>query len=199
MMKQLFKEKMQKWVQTSLAVLMTAIIVSSCSKEESKDDSNGSVTETAITKSVSSDGNILLMYEGLDAQTMWELQQARAATAKYRHLDKALKDGYVDIGVVVQGMGHHFMKMDLVDGTFDIRKPEILVYNPDENGVFHLVAVEYAIPLEASPMAPEGFSGDNDVWSPNGEVGLWLLHAWVWKYNPLGVFSPVNPTVVLNQ
>lgn len=37
------------------------------------------------------------------------------------------------------------MKSTLVDATFDYRKPEILVYNIDENGEYELVAVEYAM------------------------------------------------------
>lgn len=179
----------------SLAVIITlgAFFVAGCSKDE--------VTENELkapeTKSVNADGNVLLLYEGLDDMTMWELQQARAATAKYRHLDKALKDGYLSINVVVPGMGYHFMNPTLVDGTFDVRKPEILVYNIDEDGVYQLVAVEYAIPLPLSTEAPDGFTGIDDVWSANTEVGLWLLHAWVWKYNTLGVFNPINPDVVI--
>lgn len=35
-------------------------------------------------------------------------------------------------------------------------------------------------------------------WDGNTGFGLWLLHAWVWDYNPAGVFSPMNPTVHLN-
>jgi hypothetical protein len=190
---QSFRKSVSNTKSLALLIMLGAFFVSGCSKDEVIK----SEQEAPVTKSVNADGNVLLMYEGLDKMTMWELQQARAATAKYRHLDKALKDGYIDIDVVIPGMGYHFMNPDLVDGTFDIRKPEILVYNIDEDGVYQLVAVEYAIPLALSPMAPEGFTGDGDVWSANTEVELWLLHAWVWKYNPLGVFSPFNPDVIL--
>ena len=27
------------------------------------------------------------------------------------------------------------------------------------------------------------------------ELGLWILHVWVWKLNPNGVFNDVNPDV----
>ena len=93
-------------------------------------------------------------------------------------------------------MGHHFMKTSLVDATFDIRNPEILVYNGLETGNPELVAVEYAVPLTL-PM-PEGFTGSDDVWNGTSGFPLWLVHAWVWKYNPSGVFNWTNPTVDLD-
>jgi hypothetical protein len=43
--------------------------------------------------------------------------------------------------------------------------------------------------------APEGFTGSSDEWDHNTDFGLWLLHAWVWKNNPDGVFNPTNPRV----
>jgi hypothetical protein len=27
---------------------------------------------------------------------------------------------------------------------------------------------------------------------------LWLLHSWVWAYNPQGIFNPTNPMVHLH-
>src|SRR5688572_2169707 len=56
--------------------------------------------------SMHADGNVLNNYTGLSAQTQWELQQARASTAKYRNINKAIEDGYADISVVVPNMGH---------------------------------------------------------------------------------------------
>lgn len=144
----------------------------------------------------STDGNILNMYTGLSSQTIWELQQVRAATARYRDINNAIKDGYSNINVDIPNMGHHFMKVSLVDGTFDMRHPEILVYNGLETGNPELVAVEYAVPL-SFPM-PEGFTGSDDVWTAVPGPNIWGLHAWVWKYNPAGVFNWTNPTVDLD-
>lgn len=140
--------------------------------------------------------NVVPQYQGLPAQTVWELQQAKASTARYRQLQNALRDGYEDINVITPGMGHHFMKPSLADATFDFTKPEILVYNKHSDGSYELVAVEYAVPLTLLPTAaPEGFTGQVDVWDRNAGFGLWLLHAWVWAENPLGVFNPTNPSV----
>ena len=123
----------------------------------------------------------------------------QTATSRYQNIENAKADGYADINVVVENMGFHYLKASLVDTVFDYRKPEILVYNKNHEGRVELVAVEYAVPIALRPnTAPEGFTGANDVWKYDTGFGLWLLHAWVWTYNPAGVFSPVNPSVHLH-
>jgi len=108
---------------------------------------------------------------------------------------------FEDINVVVPNMGYHFMKKKIVDKVFDIRRPEILVYNKKEDGSFELGAVEFAIPIDPSnprEKAPEGFIGNADEWERNETFGLWLLHAWVWNFNPDGIFHETNPRVIVH-
>jgi hypothetical protein len=124
-----------------------------------------------------------------------QLQEAKAATAKYNDIKKALADGYIDIGVVIPGMGHHFLNPAYLDAHFDHTKPEILVYELRPNGKYKLVAVEYAVPLPLSENPPEGFIGNYDQWVVVADAGIWALHAWLWEKNPLGVFNPYNPNV----
>ena len=124
-----------------------------------------------------------------------ELQRARRATARYHDVRNAVADGYVDINVVIPNMGRHFLKDSLLDAKFEAERPELLVYSPHENGRMELVAVEYAVPLDQSPAAPQGFSGAADTWFADQRFGLWTLHAWTWKDNPDGVFSPTNARV----
>ena len=137
----------------------------------------------------------LAKHYNLPAATMAELQQAKIATAKYNNLQNAINDGYENIHVDVPHMGSHYMKASLKDDKiFEIDKPEILVYAPHPvTGKLRLVAVEYAIP-NTEPQ-PEGFTGDDDVWDNNAGFGLWLLHAWIWEYNPDGVFAAMNPNI----
>lgn len=177
-------------------VLLSSWILSGCQKEATNDPANA--LPSATNHSVVTESNVVNDYTELSELTLWELQQARAATARYLNIENAIRDGYSDINVVVQHMGHHYLKSSLLDATFDIKKPEILVYNKNEAGKFQLVAVEYAVPINLSVTPPAGFSGTGDVWDRNTGFGLWLLHTWVWSYNPYGVFNPTNPLVHLH-
>lgn len=183
--------------------ILAGFIFPSCQKETLKEAKSGypiavsDADETSRSKNGNSDeARVLKMYSGLNEQTMRELRQAQEATARYRNIENAIRDGYSNINVDVPNMGHHFMKSSLVDATFDIRNPEILVYNGLDTGHPELIAVEYAVPLDL-PM-PKGFTGDKDVWNGTSGFPFWLVHAWVWKFNPDGVFNWTNPTVELD-
>ena len=132
----------------------------------------------------------------LNPVAIFELEAARQASASFHDVDRAVEAGYVDIGLFIPNMGWHYLKADLLDGRFDATKPELLVYADDPcGGKRRLVAVEYAIPLDLSKRAPRGFSGRADTWVVNNDFQLWTLHAWVWEYNPEGVFAPTNVRV----
>jgi hypothetical protein len=132
----------------------------------------------------------------LPAETILQLADVVTATARFQDVSQALAEQYVDIGVFIPQMGHHYMRQDFVDGHFDPEHPELLVYADDPCGDgLQLVAVEYAIPLDQSTRMPRGFVGKLDAWDANAAFGLWTLHAWVWKFNSNGVFAPFNPQV----
>ena len=93
------------------------------------------------------------------------------------------------------GMGFHYGKPDLIDGSASVDAPELLLYEPESNGRLRLVAVEYIIPYtahsrDASP--PVLFGRE---FQRNDTFQLWGLHAWVWKHNPSGMFANWNPRV----
>ena len=179
-----------------LVIMLGTLLFTACKKQDVSEPK--SEFQSVNNEGINADAEVFPInnYTGLDPQTLWELQQARAATAKYRNINNAFADGYADINVVVPNMGYHFMKAEFVDSVFDIRKPEILVYNRNVDGSFQLEAVEYAVPIALSPnAAPEGFTGSDDVWEHNTTFGLWLQHAWIWTFNPAGVFHDTNPLV----
>lgn len=180
-------------------LLSTALVFTACEQDTLNPQitSSQKINEQSIELGAS-ESNIINLYPSIPSVTAFELQQARAATARYRDIRNALKDEYIDISVVTENMGYHYMKVGEVDAIFDYRKPEILIYNKNHEGNFELVAVEYAIPIPLSINAPKGFSGTADVWNENHLFGLWLLHTWVWSYNPDGVFNPTNPLVHLH-
>jgi len=72
-----------------------------------------------------------------------------------------------------------------------------MVFVPDREGRMRLGAVEYAVPIDA-------WDANNDVLPtvlgqnlhPNPELGLYVLHAWIYEENPSGVFADWNPNVV---
>lgn len=130
------------------------------------------------------------------ASAVLELEAVRQATARYLDVDQAVADGYVDVGVFFANMGWHYLKGDLLDARFDATAPEFLVYADDPcGGKRRLVAVEYAVPLAMSKKAPAGFTGPADAWTANTNFELWTLHAWIFEYNPDGVFAGENPRV----
>ena len=50
-------------------------------------------------------------------KTLQELKLAREATARYKDINNAFADGYIDIHVVMENMGYHFENPGLVDST----------------------------------------------------------------------------------
>lgn len=95
------------------------------------------------------------------------------------------------------GMGLHYLNEQLLDDQVDVRAPEALVYELDaEADVAGLVAHEYIVPLEAwhGAKPPELFGMS---FHQHPTLPLWVLHVWLWKDNPTGVFEDWNPTVRL--
>jgi hypothetical protein len=126
------------------------------------------------------------------------LAAVRAATAQYHDLDRAVAAGYAKFlpcfdAPGIGGMGQHYVKGSLIDGTVTPTKPQALVYEVDGDEL-ELVAVEYIIPYTPGSTAPQLFG---KPFLHNPALGIWALHAWIWKSNPLGMFAPYNPKVEL--
>ncbi len=132
-----------------------------------------------------------------------QLAELRQATEKFKDFNAAKAAGYtVEVTKCMDAlpagtMGFHYGNNDYInDPVPDVRKPELLMYEPDENGRMQLVGVEYMIPYKLVPAntTPKptlfGLPFEN-----NGVFGIWALHAWVWKENPNGVFFDWNPSV----
>ena len=179
-------------------IMFLAFLFTACQKYAATESIN---EDQAKSARAANNGNqeFINNHAALPAQTIAELFQVRAATAKYRDTTDAKANGYVNTGIQLPNMGLHFANFNLVgDGKFDLTKPEFLVYNKNPNGNFELVAVEYGVPIDFQhpDVPPTGFTGDADEWDFNTlGLGLWTLHAWVWKTNPDGVFKMMNPIV----
>jgi hypothetical protein len=57
-----------------------------------------------------------------------------------------------------------------------------------------LVAVEYIVPAPAwtSVVPPKLYGLEFHM---NTDLDVWVLHAWVWRNNPAGMFTDWNPAV----
>jgi hypothetical protein len=130
------------------------------------------------------------------------LDDVRAATAAYHSTSQAEADGYGDPGLPCfdspstnQGMGFHLVNGDLLNdgGALSRTHPEALVYEVHD-GTLQLVAVEYIVKMSDSETAPH-FLGQEMV--PNESLGLWTLHAWIWRKNPQSLFATYNANVPL--
>jgi hypothetical protein len=132
----------------------------------------------------------------------------REATWRYRDLDAAIADKYVQVPGCVSGpeegaMGVHYARTDRFDGELDVDEPEVLVYEPKKDGRLELVAAEYVAPAAAwhaaNPMAQPVLNGHllHFVNGPNryGPDAFYELHVWAWKHNPRGTFADWNPSV----
>jgi hypothetical protein len=87
------------------------------------------------------------------------------------------------------GMGQHFADLSRVDGELDALRPEVLVYEPRPDG-YRLVAVEYVVPGD---LPRPSLFGQPFTMEPT--LGVWKLHAWIWRGNANGVFKDFNPNV----
>jgi hypothetical protein len=152
---------------------------------------------------------------GETTQVRHALSQAKAATAVYRSPQMAASDGYAvppapaPLHECIRAedghaaMGVHHIKAANLDATLDAEAPEVLVYEPTENGRPRLVALEYVVfedawKAEHGESTPRLFGRDLTYVGAGNRYELppfYQIHAWVWKHNPDGLFADHNPRV----
>lgn len=159
--------------------------------------------------------------------TVGKLIRARTATAKYRDVRVAERDGYRAIGPDVPGIGIHYVRSDVGEQKVDLDHPPVLLYekNPKVAGRYRLVGVSYLLDAPAGHDGQPTKSPFPEVlakWHKHRDVCVlpdssatlmlnqeqctaqkgkfiketpWMVHAWIWRDSPAGVFSFVNPMV----
>jgi hypothetical protein len=158
---------------------------------------------TAVTAALLVAGGIAAGTSSADAPHP-DVSAARRATSSYHDVRKADAAGYVStldaLGCFekdgVGGMGLHYVNFDLVDdgGVVDAAHPEALVYEMRDDGGLKLVGHEYLVPSElVDPSDPPMLFGHH--FHPHPVLPFWILHAWVWRPNPDGMFADFNPAV----
>lgn len=138
-----------------------------------------------------------------------DLAQVRRATARYHRTEVAQAAGYDLLPGLdhcfenpgVGAMGYHYINADLLDLELNADEPEAMVYAPGPNGQLKLAAVEYIVPAE--PWDEAGTGDLPEVLGHhlhlNADLGVYVLHAWVWENNPSGMFEDWNPRVICDS
>lgn len=131
-----------------------------------------------------------------------ELAALRHATGPFHSLNNAVQAGWTEqitgcLSAPEGGMGYHYANAEVLfdEGVVEATRPELLVYAPDPSGGLRLVAVEYLVftaDLPAGAPIPMLFG---QTFHFNPDVDAWVLHAWVWRHNPGGMFADWNPQV----
>lgn len=126
------------------------------------------------------------------------LDRVRPATAAFHSILQVERAGYAEFLPCFDspegGMGQHYVNFELLaDPAVDPLRPEAMVYELRGDRPF-LVGVEYIVPGDAvDPENPPELFGEE--FHLNAALGVWVLHAWVWRENPSGVFADYNPNV----
>jgi hypothetical protein len=132
--------------------------------------------------------------------TVQAVATLRRATNRYHNLSVAVEEGFVLLHKCESRPGEgpigtvYVNPNRLLDGVIDPEVPDALIYEPTRNGRPTLVGVEFAIPYTLWPQPqPPTFLGA--TFQTEDEFGVYALHAWVWRYNPKGLFAERNPRV----
>jgi hypothetical protein len=138
------------------------------------------------------------------------VDKVRGATARFRDISVATSEGWVPGTPCVSGpnsgaMGVHFVQPARIsDGALKADEPEALIYEPQSDGGFRLVGVEFIVLADdwarlhpdGGPAVLEGHL-TNYVGTPNryGLPAFYELHVWAWEHNPNGSFADWNTLV----
>mgnify|MGYP003117039765 CR=1 FL=1 len=152
-----------------------------------------------------------------------ELAEAAAVAARHPTAADARAAGYVMVTTYIPGIASHWMNFGLVDTTFDVGAPEMLLYDGNGDDA-QIVGLSYYLVAGSDTAPTAGFAGGNTDY--HRHIGLcvrgslvvggegtsaeecaarggvkndgsraWMAHAWVVPgcESPWGVFSAKNP------
>lgn len=128
------------------------------------------------------------------------VERVRVATERFHSLETARAEGWTDqvpAGCAESPEGaqaFHWLNPALVDAEVDPLRPELLMYEPQEDGSMELIGVDYVIPFDQWTLdQPPTLLGQELM--RNEPLGVWAIHIWAWRENPSGLFAPWNPDV----
>ena len=204
------------WALTALAALAALAIAAVAAAAPAGTGKKQAPTVASLKKQVAAlkAQNARLTNQYAPKGIAKQIAKAKAALDKYENVATAKADGYQvgspcvmtpsDPNQTSYGgtMGVHFVNPGLMKpGPLDPTKPPILVYEPESDGSFQLVAAEYFKPDADQNVKTDGdrptlfgraFDGPMQGHSPGMPIH-YDLHVWLWRHNPSGMFAPFNP------
>lgn len=133
-----------------------------------------------------------------------EINFARENASKYYNIETALQEGYEQLfectvdATGKRAMGVHFINTAYAgDGKLRLDQPDVLMYEPQQNGSMQLVAMEYIVfekDLQGKSQ-PEFFGRKLTRKSAVGVHPVdpfFEIHLWNWRHNPAGLFADWN-------
>jgi hypothetical protein len=143
------------------------------------------------------------------------IEKVRAATARFKDINVAVSEGWVQGTPCVSGpdtgaMGVHFvMSSRITKFVLQADQPQALIYEPLPGGAFRLVGVEFIVLAPVwqgqpnSATTTPALEGDllNYISFPNrfGLPAFYELHVWAWEDNPKGSFADWNTHVTCEK
>ena len=148
---------------------------------------------------------VFVLVAAVAADGKSDLARVKQATSKYHRPDLAQAEGW-DLREGLDhcfnnqpsgGMGYHYINTDVLDATVDVLEPEAMVYAPLPNGKLQLAAVEYIVDKESWDSENPGVLPEalGQEFHAHSSLPVYILHAWIWRNNPSGLFEDWNPTV----
>jgi hypothetical protein len=159
--------------------------------------------DAPVTPLESSDAMTAHTHGGRDALTRDQrraIARVRDATARFHDLAAAQAAGYTSqyppgCAASPEGaQGIHYLNPALADSVVELRRPELVMYEPQRDGSLRLVGVDYVVPFAAwTGEEPPTLLGV--PFMRLEPLGVWALHIWAWRPNPSGMFAMWNPNV----
>jgi hypothetical protein len=154
-----------------------------------------------------------------------ELALARETALKYPTVADAEAAGWRQVTPYVPGIAAHFMNFGMVDGTFNIEEPEMILYDGTDDDS-RVIGLSYYIIHQGAAEPTQGFTGPNDHYHRHiglcvDETGVigdsttteeecaarggqkrqggngWMNHVWIVPgcESPWGLFSGATPVL----
>jgi hypothetical protein len=132
----------------------------------------------------------------------------RESTERFKDVKVAESEGYaLNFGCVTGpdtgAMGLHYVNSQILStNELDPTKPQIVIYEPQQDGTLRLIGADFLVFADAwdkKNQGPPQLMGQlfHYFESPNrfGLPPFYTLHVWAWKDNPNGEFVNWHPNV----